>query len=123
VCAPSNSALDEIVLRILKSGLMDKDGAMYTPSLVRIGVNAHHSVRPVFLDTLVEARLGSDTVCAPSNSALDEIVLRILKSGLMDKDGAMYTPSLVRIGVNAHHSVRPVFLDTLVEARLGSDTC
>ncbi|KAL6754526.1 AAA domain-containing protein [Haematococcus lacustris] len=61
VCAPSNSALDEIVLRILKSGLMDKDGAMYTPSLVRIGVNAHHSVRPVFLDTLVEARLGSDT--------------------------------------------------------------
>lgn len=28
VCAPSNSALDEIVLRVMKSGLMDKDGNM-----------------------------------------------------------------------------------------------
>lgn len=31
VCAPSNSALDEIVIRILKTGLMDKDGNMYAP--------------------------------------------------------------------------------------------
>ena len=42
------------------------------------------------------ARVGRDSaakahllVCAPSNSALDEIVLRILKTGLMDKDGNM----------------------------------
>ncbi|KAF5835699.1 P-loop containing nucleoside triphosphate hydrolase protein [Dunaliella salina] len=40
------------------------------------------------------ARVGRDSaakahllVCAPSNSALDEIVFRILKTGLMDKDG------------------------------------
>uniref|UniRef100_A0A7S0WSL5 Helicase ATP-binding domain-containing protein n=1 Tax=Chlamydomonas leiostraca TaxID=1034604 RepID=A0A7S0WSL5_9CHLO len=58
VCAPSNSALDEIVYRIIKSGLMDKDGQMYAPSVVRIGVNPHHSVRSVALDAIVDARLG-----------------------------------------------------------------
>jgi hypothetical protein len=29
VCAPSNSALDEIVLRIMRAGLMDQDGTMW----------------------------------------------------------------------------------------------
>ena len=47
------------------------------------------------------ARVGRDSaakahllVCAPSNSALDEIVLRILKTGLMDKDGNMWVVML-----------------------------
>uniref|UniRef100_A0A7S1X684 DNA2/NAM7 helicase helicase domain-containing protein n=1 Tax=Tetraselmis chuii TaxID=63592 RepID=A0A7S1X684_9CHLO len=59
VCAPSNSALDEIVLRVMNTGLMDKDGRMYTPSIVRVGVNIHHSVSSVGLDTLVSHRLVS----------------------------------------------------------------
>lgn len=59
VCAPSNSALDEIVLRVMNTGLMDKDGRMYTPSIVRVGVNIHHSVSSVGLDTLVSHRLSS----------------------------------------------------------------
>lgn len=36
---------DEIVLRIVKQGLMDKDGKSFTPNIVRVGVNVHHSVR------------------------------------------------------------------------------
>ena len=62
VCAPSNSALDEIVIRILKSGLMDARGNMYAPSIVRIGVNVHHSVKSVSLDAIVDSRLGVDQV-------------------------------------------------------------
>ena len=44
VCAPSNSALDEIVLRIMQSGLFGPDGDPYSPKLVRVGVSWHHSV-------------------------------------------------------------------------------
>ncbi|KAK1402324.1 putative helicase MAGATAMA 3 [Heracleum sosnowskyi] len=56
-------------------------------------------------------------VCAPSNSALDEIVLRVLK-GIHDENDRLYTPKIVRIGLNVHHSVTPVSMDHLVEQKL-----
>ncbi|KAF3504992.1 hypothetical protein F2Q69_00045549 [Brassica cretica] len=59
VCAPSNSALDEIVLRLLTTGLRDENAQTYTPKIVRIGVRAHHSVMSVSLDHLVAQKLGS----------------------------------------------------------------
>ncbi|KAJ7547089.1 hypothetical protein O6H91_08G068600 [Diphasiastrum complanatum] len=59
VCAPSNSALDEIVLRLITSGLRDEYGKVYTPSIVRVGVQAHHSIQSVCMDNLVEQRLSS----------------------------------------------------------------
>ncbi|EFJ22659.1 hypothetical protein SELMODRAFT_30768, partial [Selaginella moellendorffii] len=59
VCAPSNSALDEIVLRLLKSGIRDENGDSYVPSIVRMGLNAHHSVQSVCMDHLVDQRLQS----------------------------------------------------------------
>jgi senataxin len=58
VCAPSNAALDEVVLRILQHGLLDGTGQRYDPSIVRIGVNVHHSVKSVSLEKLVDAKLG-----------------------------------------------------------------
>eukprot|EP00879_Flechtneria_rotunda_P021663 GHRR01022836.1.p1 GENE.GHRR01022836.1~~GHRR01022836.1.p1 ORF type:complete len:126 (-),score=33.40 GHRR01022836.1:666-1043(-) len=58
VCAPSNAALDEVVLRILQHGLLDGSGKRYDPSIVRIGVNVHHSVKAVSLEMLVDAKLG-----------------------------------------------------------------
>jgi hypothetical protein len=60
VCAPSNSALDEIVLRLISAGLTDQDGRVFTPNVVRVGVSIHHSVQSVALDTLVAQRLGGD---------------------------------------------------------------
>ncbi|KAF2586559.1 hypothetical protein F2Q70_00035437 [Brassica cretica] len=54
VCAPSNSALDEIVLR-----LRDENAQTYAPKIVRIGVKPHHSVKSVWLDHLVAQRRGS----------------------------------------------------------------
>ncbi|KAK4739697.1 hypothetical protein R3W88_003394 [Solanum pinnatisectum] len=57
VCAPSNSALDEIVLRILNTGIRDENDRVYSPKIVRIGLKAHHSVQAVSMDYLVEQRL------------------------------------------------------------------
>ncbi|KAF8115211.1 hypothetical protein N665_0029s0054 [Sinapis alba] len=59
VCAPSNSALDEIVLRLLTTGLRDENAQTYTPKIVRIGLKAHHSVMSVSLDYLVAQKRGS----------------------------------------------------------------
>jgi senataxin len=60
VCAPSNAALDEIVMRIMHSGLLGPDGNAYSPTLVRVGVNAHRGVEKVSMETLVRERVGSD---------------------------------------------------------------
>ncbi|MCL7042633.1 hypothetical protein MKW94_021725 [Papaver nudicaule] len=57
VCAPSNSALDEIVLRLLNTGIRDEKDRQYNPKIVRIGLKAHHSVQAVSLDYLVNQRL------------------------------------------------------------------
>lgn len=62
VCAPSNSALDEIVLRILNTGIRDENDHAYNPKIVRIGLKPHHSVKAVSMDYLMEQKLaGMDT--------------------------------------------------------------
>ncbi|KAI3447169.1 hypothetical protein Pfo_003834 [Paulownia fortunei] len=57
VCAPSNSALDEIVLRLLNTGIRDENDHAYSPKIVRIGLKPHHSVQAVSMDYLVEQKL------------------------------------------------------------------
>ncbi|WOL15526.1 hypothetical protein Cni_G24307 [Canna indica] len=57
VCAPSNSALDEIVLRLLHTGIHDENGHIYNPKIVRIGLKPHHLVQAVSMDYLVEQKL------------------------------------------------------------------
>ncbi|KAA8536513.1 hypothetical protein F0562_028990 [Nyssa sinensis] len=57
VCAPSNSALDEIVLRVLNTGIRDENDRAYHPKIVRIGLKPHHSVQSVSIDYLVEQKL------------------------------------------------------------------
>ena len=37
VCAPSNAAIDEIILRILDNGLLNFEGNKVIPNLLRIG--------------------------------------------------------------------------------------
>lgn len=59
VCAPSNSALDEIVLRVLQRGIHDENDHVYNPKIVRIGLKPHHSVQAVSMDYLVEQKLAS----------------------------------------------------------------
>nr|BAJ93869.1 predicted protein [Hordeum vulgare subsp. vulgare] len=56
VCAPSNSALDEIVLRVLQTGIRDENNNTYNPKIVRIGLKAHHSVKAVSMDYLMDQK-------------------------------------------------------------------
>ena len=60
VCAPSNAALDEIVLRVLRKGLRDGAGNKVVPNIVRAGVAArmHSSIKTVTLEALVSQIVG-----------------------------------------------------------------
>ncbi|XP_031111945.1 probable helicase MAGATAMA 3 [Ipomoea triloba] len=57
ICAPSNSALDEIVLRVLNTGIRDENDHVYNPKIVRIGLKPHHSVQAVSMDYIVEQKM------------------------------------------------------------------
>ena len=76
--------------------------------------------RRLRLSARVPCRRAKVLACAPSNSALDEIVLRIMQSGLLGPGGAAYSPTLVRVGVNVHHSVEAVSMESLVRERVGA---
>ncbi|EFN56459.1 hypothetical protein CHLNCDRAFT_57676 [Chlorella variabilis] len=79
VCAPSNSALDEIVLRLITLGLTDQAGRVFTPNVVRVGVSIHHSVQSVALDTLVAHRLGGDAVKSVAGWEKERLRMAILE--------------------------------------------
>ena len=40
ICAPSNAAIDEIILRILKRGLINSEANSFTPNILRLGVTS-----------------------------------------------------------------------------------
>nr|POE59119.1 helicase sen1 [Quercus suber] len=62
VCAPSNAAVDEIVMR-LKGGVKTKDGRQHQINIVRIGRSdaINSQVQDVTMDELVARRMGSNT--------------------------------------------------------------
>ncbi|CAO2840402.1 unnamed protein product [Amaranthus hypochondriacus] len=76
-----------------------------------------NELKPVVVDSSRKYRVRV-LVCAPSNSALDEIVLRVLRTGVRDENDRAYNPKIVRIGLKAHHSVQAVSMDYLVERKL-----
>ncbi|KAK9069562.1 hypothetical protein SSX86_011466 [Deinandra increscens subsp. villosa] len=93
VCAPSNSALDEIVLRLLSTGIRDENDRPYTPKIVRIGLKAHHSVQAVSMDYLVEQKLaGMDFQTADKQKqgggARDRDVIR---ASIMDESAIVFS--------------------------------
>lgn len=57
ICAPSNAAIDEIIIRIKKKGLIDENGNSVKPQLIRIGVldnNPSEIVKGVSLEHLAQ---------------------------------------------------------------------
>ncbi|KAF2159534.1 hypothetical protein M409DRAFT_30009 [Zasmidium cellare ATCC 36951] len=60
VCAPSNAAVDELVMR-LKEGVKTKSGAHHNINVVRIGRSdaIKHEVQDVTIDELVSKKLGN----------------------------------------------------------------
>lgn len=57
VCAPSNAAVDNIILKIMEDGFIDGNGMRYNPSIVRIGSGQSASVKDVCLEDKVETYL------------------------------------------------------------------
>ncbi|ONH68944.1 Helicase SEN1 [Cyberlindnera fabianii] len=71
VCAPSNAAVDELVLR-MKSGIRNAKGELYTPKLVRLGRSdaVNTAVKDVTLEELVDAQLGKSTTVTDNKDDL-----------------------------------------------------
>jgi len=58
VCAPSNAAVDNIILKIMEDGFIDGRGNRYNPSMIRVGRGQSDAVRAVALGTKVESIQG-----------------------------------------------------------------
>lgn len=57
VCAPSNAAVDNIILKIMEDGFIDGQGNRYNPSIIRVGVGQSAAVKAVALETKVDTIL------------------------------------------------------------------
>mmetsp|Transcript_1678 Transcript_1678/g.3157 ORF Transcript_1678/g.3157 Transcript_1678/m.3157 type:complete len:601 (+) Transcript_1678:128-1930(+) len=55
VCAPSNAAVDNVILKIMEDGFVDGNGFRYNPSIARIGRGQSASVKDVALEEKVES--------------------------------------------------------------------
>jgi senataxin len=54
VCAPSNAAIDNIILKIKEDGFIDGSGRRYNPSMLRVGIGQSNNVRDVSLTNKVD---------------------------------------------------------------------
>ncbi|TFB03099.1 Helicase SEN1 [Trichoderma ghanense] len=92
-------------------------------SLTGAGVPLGTPMKPTGAPTGNQARSKKLLVCAPSNAAVDELVLR-LKGGIKTVNGKDRTINVLRLGrseaINA--AVKDVTLDEMVKARLEGDT-
>jgi senataxin len=57
VCGPSNASVDEIVKKILAEGILDENGNVEHPFIVRIGENFDPTLSSVSLECLVRSRM------------------------------------------------------------------
>lgn len=55
MCAPSNAAVDNVILKIMEDGFVDGNGCRYNPSIARIGRGQSASVKDVCLEEKVES--------------------------------------------------------------------
>ncbi|CAK1354444.1 Helicase SEN1 [Cercospora beticola] len=98
-------------------------GGLLTPALKNAPRGAHKITLPA-----LNGHAGSGTdapakkllVCAPSNAAVDELVLRLMK-GVKTKDGEHHDIKVVRIGRSEAISaqVADVTMETLVQQKIG----
>ncbi|KAG7374539.1 DNA helicase [Nitzschia inconspicua] len=61
VCAPSNAAVDNVILKIMEDGFIDGSGQRYNPSMIRVGVGQSRAVKDVALETKVDQILSENT--------------------------------------------------------------
>ncbi|KAK7208424.1 SEN1 N terminal-domain-containing protein [Myxozyma melibiosi] len=83
---------------------------------IPIGIPGQRAQAPKEPATLEQKRI---LVCAPSNAAVDELVLR-LKGGIRNSSGEFFIPKMVRLGRSdaANPAVRDLTLEELVDAEV-----
>jgi hypothetical protein len=69
VCAPSNAAVDNIILKIMDDGFVDGSGQRYNPSMIRVGVGQSSAVGSISLETKINEIL-SDVDIGQVESAI-----------------------------------------------------
>jgi senataxin len=70
VCAPSNAAVDNIILKIMEDGFIDGSGQRYNPSMIRVGVGQSKSVKDVALETKVDQILAENSDAGELESSI-----------------------------------------------------
>ena len=85
VCAPSNAAVDNIILKIMESGFVDGCGTRYNPSMIRVGTGAGDAVRGVLLENQVDAILSENMDLARLESSISgfKMELQRIQTDLM----------------------------------------
>ncbi|XP_020583755.1 probable helicase MAGATAMA 3 [Phalaenopsis equestris] len=92
VCAPSNSALDEIVLRVLYGGIHDENNHVYNPKIVRVGVQPHHLVQAVSMDYLVEQKLATMDLSTSTGRKSGESMNRdMIRDSIIDDSAIVFS--------------------------------
>ncbi|KAK6253995.1 hypothetical protein QUC31_015715 [Theobroma cacao] len=117
VCAPSNSALDEIVFRLLKTGVRDENVRAYTPKIVRIGLKPHHSIEAVSMDYLVNQKrdlAGDKQKQGSTGRDLDSIRAAVLDEAVIVFSTLSFSGSAVLTKLNTGFDV--VIIDEAAQA-------
>ncbi|KAJ9184340.1 hypothetical protein P3X46_004072 [Hevea brasiliensis] len=117
VCAPSNSALDEIVLRLLRTGIRDENVRTYNPKIVRIGLKAHHSVQSVCMDYLVKQKqdeFAADKKHGAAGGDIDSIRNAILEEAVIVFSTLSFSGSALFSKLN--HGFDVVIIDEAAQA-------
>lgn len=95
VVAPSNTAVDNIILRIMEKGFVDGNGGKYFPTILRVGVGSKNpKIKSVTLEDLVDKELG---VSEQSTNRLDAIEQLNAQITSMIKDVAFLQSMLVNL--------------------------
>ncbi|XP_017970760.1 PREDICTED: probable helicase MAGATAMA 3 isoform X2 [Theobroma cacao] len=117
VCAPSNSALDEIVFRLMKTGVRDENVRAYTPKIVRIGLKPHHSIEAVSMDYLVNQKrdlAGDKQKQGSTGRDLDSIRAAVLDEAVIVFSTLSFSGSAVLTKLNTGFDV--VIIDEAAQA-------
>ncbi len=61
VCAPSNAAVDNVILKIVEDRFLDGNGSKYSPSIIRLGSGQSAAVASVALDARVNKIIAQGT--------------------------------------------------------------
>lgn len=71
VCAPSNAAIDNIIVKIMEDGFIDGQGRRYNPLMIRVGVGQSSTVRDVSLENQVDAIFSENRDAQQLQSSID----------------------------------------------------